>query len=57
MSGLRCGRDLEGDGRYAITVGNPPVDQKRLAALINAEIAEVVRAIKDERECAGGRRS
>ncbi|MFC9892432.1 ESX secretion-associated protein EspG [Nocardia sp. NPDC127579] len=46
-------RDLEGDGRYAITDGRPPVaiaaDPKRLISLINAEIAEVVRAIKDER--------
>ncbi|MEV6139617.1 ESX secretion-associated protein EspG [Nocardia sp. NPDC051990] len=46
-------RDLAGDGRYAITEGCPRmavgVDAKRLTSLINVEIAEVVRAIKDER--------
>ncbi|MEU7631994.1 ESX secretion-associated protein EspG [Nocardia sp. NPDC049220] len=45
-------RDLVDDGRYAITGDNPlvarGVDTKGLIALINAEIAEVVRAIKDE---------
>ncbi|MBF6327528.1 ESX secretion-associated protein EspG [Nocardia transvalensis] len=46
-------RDLHGDGRYAIIGTSPPVatavDTRRLTALINAEIVEVIRAIKDER--------
>ncbi|WP_431953530.1 ESX secretion-associated protein EspG [Nocardia lijiangensis] len=46
-------RDLDGDGRYLITGSAPQVatgaDVRRLTASINAEIAEVVRAIKDER--------
>ncbi|MGV9972228.1 ESX secretion-associated protein EspG [Nocardia beijingensis] len=46
-------RDLVDDGRYAIVPGNPPTvvaaDVRRLAELINARIAEVVRTIKDER--------
>ncbi|MGO4518939.1 ESX secretion-associated protein EspG [Terriglobus sp. 2YAB30_2] len=46
-------RDVEGDGRYVITVQNPLVavaaDRKRLTATINAKIAEVIRVIKDER--------
>ncbi|RBO88917.1 ESX secretion-associated protein EspG [Nocardia puris] len=47
-------RDLDRDGRYAIVTPDSrpvfePVDRNRLAALINTEIAEVVRAIKDER--------
>ncbi|MEU7764902.1 ESX secretion-associated protein EspG [Nocardia sp. NPDC049190] len=46
-------RDLDGDGRYAITAANPPVavaaDAKRLTMLVNSGIAEVVKAIKDER--------
>lgn len=46
-------RDLRDDGRYAITDERPPVasgvDGRQLTAAINAEIAVVVRAIKDER--------
>ncbi|WP_328393386.1 ESX secretion-associated protein EspG [Nocardia sp. NBC_00416] len=46
-------RDLVDDGRYVITDENPPiatgVDSERLTAKINAEITEVVRAIRDER--------
>ncbi|MFI7666833.1 ESX secretion-associated protein EspG [Nocardia sp. NPDC049526] len=46
-------RDLADDGRYAITTATPPVavpaDTKRLAALLNSGIAEVIKAIKDER--------
>ncbi|CAM4515545.1 ESX secretion-associated protein EspG [Nocardia ninae] len=46
-------RDLENDGRYLIDDSNPPVamasDRKRLIAAVNTRIAEVVRAIKDER--------
>jgi hypothetical protein len=46
-------RDLLDDGRYTIT-GDPPAvahgtDSARLINLINTEIAEIVRAIKDER--------
>ncbi|MFQ6324614.1 ESX secretion-associated protein EspG [Nocardia sp. CWNU-33] len=48
-----CWRDLEDDGRYAITTAIPPVavpaDTKRLTTLLNSGIAEVVKAIKDER--------
>jgi hypothetical protein len=46
-------RDVEEDGRYAIDDGNPPIamatDAKRLTAMTNTRVAEVVRAIKDER--------
>jgi len=46
-------RDLREDGRYVITGERPPVasgvDGRQLTAAINAEIAVVVRAIKDER--------
>lgn len=46
-------RDVEDDGRYAFTEGIPQVaravDDARLTAMINIEIAAVVRAIKDER--------
>jgi hypothetical protein len=46
-------RDLEGDGRYAITHGSPPIaapaDTKRLITLLNAALAEVISAIRDER--------
>ncbi|MEV0707506.1 ESX secretion-associated protein EspG [Nocardia aurea] len=46
-------RDLVDDGRYAIIAGVPPravgADAVRLTTLINAEIASVIRAIKDER--------
>ncbi|MET9027637.1 ESX secretion-associated protein EspG [Nocardia sp. NPDC004168] len=46
-------RDLVDDGRYAIVPGSPPTvlaaDVRRLTELINARIAEVVQAIKDER--------
>ncbi|MFE1593223.1 ESX secretion-associated protein EspG [Nocardia sp. NPDC058705] len=46
-------RDLEDDGRYVIDDRHPPTataaDRKQLTRMINARIAEVVRAIKDER--------
>ncbi|MFE9326905.1 ESX secretion-associated protein EspG [Nocardia sp. NPDC052278] len=46
-------RDIRDDGRYAIDDQNPPVaraiDAKNLTAMINTRVAEVVRAIKDER--------
>ncbi|MFF3224965.1 ESX secretion-associated protein EspG [Nocardia suismassiliense] len=46
-------RDLVDDGRYVIMPGNPTMvvaaDTKRLGALINSHIAEVVKAIKDDR--------
>ncbi|MCM6776088.1 ESX secretion-associated protein EspG [Nocardia sp. CDC159] len=46
-------RDLEGDGRYVIDDQHPPVarpsDDKRMISLINGRIAEIIRAIKDER--------
>lgn len=46
-------RDLVDDGRYVIDDGHPPVamaaDKRRVVSVINARIAEVVRAIKDER--------
>ncbi|WP_039795612.1 ESX secretion-associated protein EspG [Nocardia araoensis] len=46
-------RDLVDDGRYAIVPGSPPTvlaaDVRRLTELINARIAEVVQAIRDER--------
>ncbi|WP_431953526.1 ESX secretion-associated protein EspG [Nocardia lijiangensis] len=45
--------DRQDDGRYVITRDQPPVaqaaDAARLVALINAEVATVVRAIRDER--------
>jgi len=48
-------RDHVDDGRYVIVDGaNPTIavgaDAKRLKTMINAEIAKVVRAIKDERQ-------
>lgn len=46
-------RDLVDDGRYVITPTQPDVatgaDEPALVAAINTEIAEVVRAIRDER--------
>ncbi|MFE6923282.1 ESX secretion-associated protein EspG [Nocardia sp. NPDC057663] len=46
-------RDVVDDGRYVIVPGSParvvPADRKRLVSLINSQIAEVVRAIKDDR--------
>lgn len=46
-------RDLEDDGRYVIDDQSPPVatsvDNAKLTAMINARIAAVVHAIKDER--------
>ncbi|WP_227998541.1 ESX secretion-associated protein EspG [Nocardia australiensis] len=46
-------RDVIDDGRYAITTDTPPtasgVDARRLTAMINIELATVVRAIRDER--------
>ncbi|MEV4124619.1 ESX secretion-associated protein EspG [Nocardia sp. NPDC049707] len=46
-------RDLVDDGRYAIVSANPPVarpvDKRQFVAVINTQIATVVRAIKDER--------
>ncbi|WP_040774452.1 ESX secretion-associated protein EspG [Nocardia pneumoniae] len=46
-------RDLPDDGRYVIGADLPPVaepaDAKRFTAMINAEIATVIRVIKDER--------
>ncbi|WP_433661719.1 ESX secretion-associated protein EspG [Nocardia sp. CA-128927] len=46
-------RDLVDDGRYVIVPGHPSTvvaaDTRRLTGLINNQIAEVVRAIKDER--------
>lgn len=46
-------RDLHADGRYVITPGPPRIahraDSTHLINMINAEIAEVVRAIRDER--------
>ncbi|MEV5648565.1 ESX secretion-associated protein EspG [Nocardia sp. NPDC052254] len=48
-----CWRDLADDGRYAITDGHPQIalgaDSKRLVTLLNSGIAEVIKAIKDER--------
>ncbi|WP_280425426.1 ESX secretion-associated protein EspG [Nocardia carnea] len=50
--GLRW-RDITGDGRYLIVPGNPStvlsVDRKRMVGVINRQIAEVVRTIKEER--------
>ncbi|MGW6423878.1 ESX secretion-associated protein EspG [Nocardia sp. NPDC055053] len=46
-------RDVVDDGRYVIVPGSParavPADRRRLVSLINSQIAEVVRAIKDDR--------
>ncbi|MFF0491338.1 ESX secretion-associated protein EspG [Nocardia sp. NPDC004068] len=46
-------RDVEDDGRYVITDEHPPVampvDARQLISMINGRIADVVRAIKDER--------
>ncbi|WP_067561612.1 ESX secretion-associated protein EspG [Nocardia acidivorans] len=46
-------RDLEEDGRYLIADGTPrtafSADTNRMTSLINSRIADVVRAIKDER--------
>jgi hypothetical protein len=43
-------RDHIDDGRYAVTLTTAaPVDTKRLTTLIDTAIADVVRAIKDER--------
>lgn len=45
-------RDLAADGRYVISSADPPVadgvDAKRLCHAINREIADIVRAIKEE---------
>ncbi|MFE3542335.1 ESX secretion-associated protein EspG [Nocardia sp. NPDC059177] len=51
---LRLGwRDLTDDGRYVVVPGTPPVavgaDRRRVVSLVNAQIAEVVRAIRDDR--------
>jgi hypothetical protein len=47
-------RDLIDDGRYTLTQGTPAAaygtDGNRMVNMINTEIAEIVRAIKDERE-------
>ncbi|MGO4615624.1 ESX secretion-associated protein EspG [Nocardia sp. 2YAB30] len=49
-------RDLPDDGRYVIGANLPPVaepvDAKRFTAMINKEIADVIRVIKDERRSA-----
>ncbi|WP_040788663.1 ESX secretion-associated protein EspG [Nocardia paucivorans] len=46
-------RDIDGDGRYAITGSIPPiargVDAKQFVTLVNSGVAEVVKAIRDER--------
>ncbi|MGW0250975.1 ESX secretion-associated protein EspG [Nocardia goodfellowii] len=46
-------RDLSDDGRYVIAPAAPPIaqpaDAARFTAMINAEIAIIIRAIKDER--------
>lgn len=46
-------RDLTGDGRYVVVPGNPatvvPADRGRLTSLVDAQIAEIVRAIRDDR--------
>ncbi|MBF6130710.1 ESX secretion-associated protein EspG [Nocardia brasiliensis] len=46
-------RDLANDGRYLITTETPPVaksvDAKQAAGMINGAIADIVRAIKEER--------
>ncbi|MGK8553660.1 ESX secretion-associated protein EspG [Nocardia gipuzkoensis] len=45
-------RDLPDDGRYVITQDTPPTavpaDSKQLVAMINTEIAAIIRVIKDE---------
>ncbi|MEV6391577.1 ESX secretion-associated protein EspG [Nocardia xishanensis] len=50
-------RDLPDDGRYVIAPSSPPIaqaaDAARFVAMINTEIATVVRAIKDERMSQG----
>ncbi|MFE5479008.1 MULTISPECIES: ESX secretion-associated protein EspG [unclassified Nocardia] len=51
---LRLGwRDLTDDGRYVLVPGTPRVavgaDRRRVVSLINTQIAEVVRAIRDDR--------
>lgn len=50
-------RDITGDGRYLIVSGNPAtvlaVDRKRMVGVLNRQIADVVRAIKDERTSLG----
>ncbi|MFB7721506.1 ESX secretion-associated protein EspG [Nocardia sp. NPDC056100] len=47
-------RDLRDDGRYVVADQNPSLavsaDAKRLVTLINSQVADVVRAIKEERE-------
>ncbi|MBF6235771.1 ESX secretion-associated protein EspG [Nocardia otitidiscaviarum] len=47
-------RDLSDDGRYAIGHSAPwtaiPVDANKLRAMLNTRIADIVRAIKDERD-------
>lgn len=46
-------RDVVDDGRYVIVPGTParvvPADRRRMVSLINMNIAEIVRAIKDDR--------
>ncbi|WP_327151655.1 ESX secretion-associated protein EspG [Nocardia sp. NBC_01329] len=46
-------RDLDNDGRYAITLGPAPtalpVETKQLTAQLNSGIAEVISAIRDQR--------
>ncbi|MGS2808678.1 ESX secretion-associated protein EspG [Nocardia sp. MW-W600-9] len=46
-------RDLVDDGRYLVVPGTPSVavgaDKRRVTSLINTQIAEVVRAIRDDR--------
>ncbi|WP_216901217.1 ESX secretion-associated protein EspG [Nocardia alni] len=46
-------RDVAEDGRYAVTSGDSaaaiPVDAGRLAAMVNADIALLVRRLRDER--------
>ncbi|MFI6870179.1 ESX secretion-associated protein EspG [Nocardia sp. NPDC050406] len=47
-------RDVREDGRYVISDQNPqravPADAQRTVALINSQIASVIRVIKEERE-------
>ncbi|UGT59999.1 ESX secretion-associated protein EspG [Nocardia asteroides] len=46
-------RDLTDDGRYAVVPGRPmtvvPADRPRMTGLVDAGIAEIVRAIRDDR--------
>ncbi|WP_278264910.1 ESX secretion-associated protein EspG [Nocardia sp. AG03] len=46
-------RDVIDDGRYVIVPGTParvvPVDRRGLVSLLNSQIAEIVRAIRDDR--------